>query len=306
VRALTAPVLTTAAFSGGGAGPASLYLQTVQDVTRQIAATNAGGPAASWSWDFGPTATPSTSAAAKPGVAFSTPGAYDCSVVATNAKGSSELDFRVIVAAAEAPYIYLNRPTTMTDSDQAGYAATFTTDFNGNITLITEALIVGLNVTTLYSYFDLDDLNRVTANRVKWYDGSNWQWIKRSHTYSATGATLQSNYKTWQDGSTEPAGNDLLHSWDQGGKHVQNTDTGGTTFGAVWHWAGSTAGPLKSPNADTAGNTAYNTTASGGAGTPQRRKLGQRDDARRPAQPVGPGDLLPENSTSSTIEIPRE
>src|SRR5690606_38918043 len=62
------------------------------------------------------------------------------------------------------------------------------------------------------------------------------------------------------------------------------SDAAGTTFGAVWHWAGSSSGgnlaagqtgggPLKSPAADSAGEYAYNVGLAGGAGTPVRRSF---------------------------------
>jgi hypothetical protein len=122
----------------------------------------------------------------------------------------------------------VNRPTTLTDSDQGAYSAAFTCDANGSITQIVETVNAGHgNIGQLYSYFDVDDLGRVVAQRVKARNGSGqWIWTKRVHAYSGTGAILRSTYKTWQDGNPEPGGNALLHSWGQDGKHVQNIASG--------------------------------------------------------------------------------
>jgi hypothetical protein len=94
-------------------------------------------------------------------------------------------------------------------------------------------------VTNLYTYFDVDDLNRVTAHRTKAYvaGGTNaWMWAKRAHEYDGLGRLVRSTYKTWQDGSMEPAGTSLEHTYDQQGQHLQNYD-GSSTYGKVWHWA---------------------------------------------------------------------
>jgi hypothetical protein len=173
-------------------------------------------------------------------------------------------------------YDNLNRLTQVTDGNDANYNAAVTSDANGNITLITETA-GSPAASTIYSYFDVDDLNRVTALRVKFFQGSpltgNWQWVKRAHEYSATGQLLHSTYKTWLDGSTEPAGDSLQHTYSQDGRHIQNTDGAGT-YGYHWHWAGamfSGSSPLKGPNADTASQNGYNAAPLMGGGNPQRR-----------------------------------
>ena len=99
-----------------------------------------------------------------------------------------------------------------------------------------------------------------------------WLWTKRSHGWDGLGRLVHSNLKTWNDGGTEPTGNSLEHVY-AGSRHVQNYD-GASNYGAVWHWAGASndhGAPLKSPNPDTASQTAYNAAVAGGAGTPQRR-----------------------------------
>jgi hypothetical protein len=127
----------------------------------------------------------------------------------------------------------------------------------------------------LYTYFEYDNLNRLTVHKDKRYmaGGTNaWVWTKRSHGWDATGKLVASTYKTWNDGGIEPGGDSLEHVY-AGSRHVQNYD-GSSTYGTVWYWAGASndhGAPLKSPNPDTASQTAYNAAVAGGAGSPQRR-----------------------------------
>ena len=153
-----------------------------------------------------------------------------------------------------------------------------------NITQLTES-DTRQGGAALYTYFDYDALNRLSAHRTKRQVSlppmsASWVWVKRSHNCDAIGRLVKSNWKTWLDGGNEPGGDTSQHIY-AGAKHIQNYD--GTNYGAVWHWAGAQhehMGPLRSPNADTASQTGYNIAAGGadesgggGAGgmTPQRR-----------------------------------
>jgi hypothetical protein len=153
-----------------------------------------------------------------------------------------------------------------------------------NITQLTES-DTRQGGAALYTYFDYDALNRLSAHRTKRQVSlppmsASWVWVKRSHNCDAIGRLVKSNWKTWLDGGNEPGGDTSQHIY-AGAKHIQNYD--GTNYGAVWHWAGAQhehMGPLRSPNADTASQTGYNVAAGGadesgggGAGgmTPQRR-----------------------------------
>ena len=155
--------------------------------------------------------------------------------------------------------------TAITDADNGAYSASVTCDANSNITSIDEVM-TGTGHTPqnnhVYTYFDVDDLNRVTAYRTKNYNGLNWMWEKRAHAYDGLGRATQSTYKNWIDGTTEPAGTSIEHVYSKDGEHLQNYD-GSSTYGSVWHWAGADPMPetrhaLKSPNADTASQTGYN------------------------------------------------
>src|SRR5690606_38396132 len=154
-----------------------------------------------------------------------------------------------------------NNLNAIADADSAGYAATVTSDANMNITEIDEEYDNGTGVTHVYAYFDVDDLNRVTAHRTKKYNGiaARWEWLKREHGYDAAGRLVNSTLKQWYDGDSEPAGLSLEHIYDRG-RLLQNFD-GSSTYGDEWRWAGaqqSHNSPLKSPNADTASQTGYN------------------------------------------------
>ena len=170
----------------------------------------------------------------------------------------------------------MNALTQVTDSDQSDYLATVTCDANGNITQITErtgtAGIPPYNY--LYTYFEYDDLNRLTVHKDKRYvaGGTNaWVWTKRSHEWDAQGRLVHSNYRTWNDGGTEPGGDSLEHIY-AGSQLIQNYD-GTSAYGVRWHWAGAQndhGAPLRAPNSDTGSKTAYNIAVGGGAGDPQR------------------------------------
>jgi hypothetical protein len=64
----------------------------------------------------------------------------------------------------------VNALTQVTDADQSDYLATFTCDHNGNITAVEERTGTGTPLSPnnhLYSYFEYDDLNRLTVHKDK-------------------------------------------------------------------------------------------------------------------------------------------
>ena len=84
--------------------------------------------------------------------------------------------------------------TQITDANQTADVTTVTCDANNNITTIDKALTKAVppppQTNHIYTYFDVDDLNRVTAHRTKNYvaDGTNaWMWSKRAHEYVEIG-----------------------------------------------------------------------------------------------------------------------
>ena len=168
--------------------------------------------------------------------------------------------------------------TAISDANSGGlYSCSVTCDANNNIATIDESLLTpGFPPQTnhVYTYFDVDDLNRVTAHRVKAYSipSAGWMWTKTKQEYDGLGRLVQSTWKNWKDGTTEPAGTAVEHVYDKDGYHIQNYD-GVSTYGKVWHWAEEdvlipTVHPLKSPNADTNNQSAYNVADNA---TPQRR-----------------------------------
>jgi PKD repeat protein len=129
----------------GGDLPPALYdysldtyeLDAGQPVT--ISAANDGGDATSWSWDFGTAAQPSTSTEASPQIVLPNGGVFHCSVTATNAVGSSTLNFTLNVqqpAVPELTNLNANDPQTgipltvyANNAGGAGYAWSW--DFGG-------------------------------------------------------------------------------------------------------------------------------------------------------------------------------
>ena len=72
---------------------------------------------------------------------------------------------------------------------------------------------------------------------------------------------VKSTYRQYWESGTPPAADEPEHTY-AGATFSQNTD-GSSSYGSVWHWAGSGGvqshgAPLKSPNADTAGQDGYN------------------------------------------------
>ena len=168
-------------------------------------------------------------------------------------------------------YNVRNNLSAISDADDANYAAAVTSDANMNLTVIDESYDNSGNVNHLYTYFDVDDLNRVTSHRTKKYLSlaRKWQWTKREHGYSGTGSLVNTTMKQWYDGDSEPAGDSLEHIYDRS-RMLQNYD-GTSTYGDEWRWAGSQNNhnsPLHSPNSDTAAQTGYNLANDK---TPQRR-----------------------------------
>jgi YD repeat-containing protein len=171
-------------------------------------------------------------------------------------------------------YDVRNNLSAISDADDANYAAAVTPDANMNLTVLDESYDNGGgNINHLYTYFDVDDLNRVTAHRTKKYISlaRKWQWTKRQHGYDAPGRLVKTTMKQWYDGDTEPAGDSLEHIYDRS-RMLQNYD-GSSSYGDQWRWAGSQNAhnsPLHSPNADTASQTGYNIANDK---TPQRRSF---------------------------------
>ena len=77
-KGAAAPVLTGVSPLAGVTGSGATF-----------SATNAGGPATSWSWNFGGGAAPNTSVLATPNVTLGAIGSYGGTVTASNASGSS-------------------------------------------------------------------------------------------------------------------------------------------------------------------------------------------------------------------------
>lgn len=72
---------------------------------QSFSATNIGGAATSWSWDFGGGATPNTSTQANPTPTLGAIGTYNCSVTATNPTGNDVFPFTLEVTACSVPNI---------------------------------------------------------------------------------------------------------------------------------------------------------------------------------------------------------
>jgi PKD repeat protein len=99
------------------------------DATVTFGATNSGGAADTWAWDFGGGATPGTSTDEAPEVQLtSTEDVYHCSVTATNATGSSTFNFDLtVVTPPPAPQVNQVLPPIGT----AGHPTQFTADTSG-------------------------------------------------------------------------------------------------------------------------------------------------------------------------------
>ena len=182
----------------------------------------------------------------------------------------------------------VNALTAISDGDDGNYGCTVTCDANGNITQVDESQAgTGGSPQTnyLYSYFTYDALNRLAEHKTKAYvaGGTNaWVLTRRTHAYDALGRLTQSGYRSYNDGDPDPGATNHVHAYS-GSRLVQNVSSDGQSFGARWHWAGAQqdhGAPLKSPNPDTASQSAYNysvggsdVAGGGGAGgmSPQRR-----------------------------------
>ena len=162
---------------------------------------------------------------------------------------------------------------------------------NMNLTEIDESYNNSGNINHLYTYFDVDDLNRVSSHRTKvicqltpGLAGLALRRVQappgraeehRSPNFHVvrTSAAPRRQPDTRFGLSGRPAS-----PWMSGQKNrdrsrmLQNYD-GSSTYGDEWRWAGtqnSHSSPLKSPNADTASQTAYNIANDK---TPQRRSF---------------------------------
>jgi len=98
---IEAPEILIVAPSGGATG----------SVIAPVA-TNIGGPATSWSWNFGGGATPNTSISATPSITLNAVGSYSASVTATNATGSDVYPFTLTVTPPLVPTITNVSPTS--------------------------------------------------------------------------------------------------------------------------------------------------------------------------------------------------
>ena len=161
---------------------------------------------------------------------------------------------------------------------------------NMNLTEIDESYNNSGNINHLYTYFDVDDLNRVSSHRTKvicqltpGLAGLALRRVQappgraeehRSPNFHVvrTSAAPRRQPDTRFGLSGRPAS-----PWMSGQKNrdrsrmLQNYD--GSAYGAEWRWAGaqnSHSSPLKSPNADTASQTGYNIANDK---TPQRRSF---------------------------------
>ena len=68
-----------------------------------------------------------------------------------------------------------------------------------------------------------------------------------THGWDGIERLEHSNYKSWNDGGSEPAG-DLLEHCYAGSRHIQNYD--GSNYGARWHCVGrrqAAAATMSSP-----------------------------------------------------------
>ena len=167
----------------------------------------------------------------------------------------------------------VNALTEIVDNNAEFYTCEVTCDANNNITQVVETETGEEEKTaTLTTSFSYDALNRLTAHQEARYDSTAGatQYRRRYHKYDGLGRAVQSALQDYQAGDPDPGPPTYREHIYAGARHVQNSD-GSSTYGARWHWAGAAqehASPLKSPNADTSGNTGYNvanTTA------PQRR-----------------------------------
>ena len=169
----------------------------------------------------------------------------------------------------------VNALTAIEDANAEFYTCTVTCDANNNITQVVETETGEEEKTaTLTTSFSYDALNRLTLHQETRYDSTagEEQYRARLHKYDGLGRAVRSALLDWDEGGNPPAPSYRGHAY-AGARHAGNTTVQSlpATYGARWHWAGAQqehAAPLKSPNADTSGNTGYN---AANTTSPQRR-----------------------------------
>jgi PKD repeat protein len=112
VADLTAPELTAVT-------PLSGYLYD----SAAFSATNSGGAADTWAWDFGGACTPGTSSSQTPHVQLTAQGSFDCSVTAANAAGDMTYHFTLNVGAVRPPFIASAGPATAESTAMVQFSA---------------------------------------------------------------------------------------------------------------------------------------------------------------------------------------
>ncbi len=164
-------------------------------------------------------------------------------------------------SSVELSYTYnaMNALTAIADGLDQDYSCAVTCDLNGNITQVVE-LQAGSPPAGLTTAFTYDALNRLTVMQETRKQSGVVGYTKRHHGYDGLGRLTASALTQWSAGGEEPSPDYRDHLY-AGARHIGNADSGGTTYGARWHWAGGQqdhSAPLFSPNADTAGQQGYN------------------------------------------------
>ena len=176
------------------------------------------------------------------------------------------------------PYTFnnVNALTAIEDANAEFYACEVACDANGNITQVVETETGEEEQTaTLTTSFSYDALNRLTLHQETRYDSTagKTKLRRRYHKYDGLGRAVRSALQDYQTGDPDPGAPTYRGHAYAGARHAGNTTVQSlpATYGARWHWAGAQqehAAPLRSPNADTAGNTGYNVA---NTSSPQRR-----------------------------------
>jgi hypothetical protein len=95
---------------------------------------NTGGPATAWSWDFGGGAEPGTSLDQYPSVVWQNPGSYTAILTASNAEGSSSINFGYTVELPQPPeleYVYSQGAMELLPFElQAAFAGPYVSDWS--------------------------------------------------------------------------------------------------------------------------------------------------------------------------------
>jgi PKD repeat protein len=106
-----------------------------------FAATNSGGIAETWDWDFGPACAPSTFSGMSPHVEFAAEGDWPGSVTASNGAGSMTFNFNLHVGPVRPPQLSAATPDTVQATAQVSFSAqntggpvSWSWDFGGGCT----------------------------------------------------------------------------------------------------------------------------------------------------------------------------